>query len=173
MSSANSTHPHIAKGDHRGYMEYAISFAKMSPPSPAKFCVGALVVDADRDTILASGYSLELEGNTHAEQCCFIKIAQQNSVDEGALEQVLPPDAVLYTTMEPCNKRSPGNMTCVDRILRYGNGIKTVYVGIPEPEKFVGENTGKKRLVDAGIEYKLVEGLEDRIREVSTTGHTD
>ena len=173
MSSANTTHPHIAKGDHRGYMEYAISFAELSPPLPAKFCVGALVIDADENIILASGYSLELEGNTHAEQCCFIKIAQQHSVDEGALEQVLPPNAVLYTTMEPCSKRSPGNMTCIDRILRYGNGIKTVYVGIPEPEKFVGENTGKKRLVDAGILYKLVEGLEDRIREVSTAGHTD
>ena len=40
-----------------------------------------------------------------------------------------------------------------------------------EPEKFIGENIGMKRLKEAGVEVVLVEGLHDRILEVSTAGH--
>jgi len=84
---------------------------------------------------------------------------------------VLPKNTVLYTTMEPCNKRLCGNRTCVERIIRLNGAIKVVYVGIKEPEVFVGENTGMKRLEEAGIRVHIVEGLQDRILEVSTAGH--
>ena len=154
-------------------MEYALSWAKLSPPKPTNFCVGALVVDADKNSILATGYTLELEGNTHAEQCCFMKLAKEHGVREEDLGAVLPANTVLYTTMEPCNKRSAGNMTCVERILRYGNGIKIVYAGILEPEKFVGENVGRKRLMEAGVKIEIVEGLEKEILEAATAGHTN
>jgi pyrimidine deaminase RibD-like protein len=73
--------------------------------------------------------------------------------------------------MEPCNKRLSGNRTCVERILRLNGAIKVVYVGIKEPEIFIGENVGRKRLEDAGIVVMLVEGMQDRILEVSTAGH--
>jgi pyrimidine deaminase RibD-like protein len=78
---------------------------------------------------------------------------------------------VLYTTVEPCFKRLSGNIPCVKRILRLGNAIKTVYVGVKEPEKFVGENTGRKQLEEAGIRVFLVEGMEKEILEVATAGH--
>jgi len=163
--------PNIAAGDHKGYMEYALEQARLSPPAPTKFCVGAVLVDADKNEILSTGYSLELPENTHAEQCCFIKVAQKHNLPEERIGEVLPRNTVLYTTMEPCNKRLSGNKTCVERILRLNGAIKVIYVGINEPEKFVGENVGRKRLEDAGVVVTFVEGMQDRILEASTAGH--
>ena len=73
--------------------------------------------------------------------------------------------------MEPCNKRLSGNRTFVERILRLNGAVKVVYVGIKEPEVFVGENVGMKRLKDAGVAVEVVEGMQDRILKVSTAGH--
>lgn len=171
-------HPNIAVGDHKGYMECALEKARLSPPSPTKFCVGAVLVDADRNEILSTGYSMELPGdrprdpgNTHAEQCCFIKVADQHNVPEAELVEVLPRNTVLYTTMEPCSRRLSGNRTCVQRILGLASSLKVVYVGITEPETFIADNTGRKILEDAGVQVICVEGMEDRILEVSTAGH--
>jgi pyrimidine deaminase RibD-like protein len=59
----------------------------------------------------------------------------------------------------------------VDRILGLEGAVKTVYVGIKEPDTFIGENSGIERLERAGVRVALVEGLRDRILEVSTAGH--
>jgi pyrimidine deaminase RibD-like protein len=156
---------------HLEYMQRALELARQSPPKPTNYRVGAMLVDAQTDTVLATGYTLECAGNTHAEQSCFIKLAQQYNIPEGELGRFLPEDTVLYTTVEPCFKRLSGNAPCVQRILRIGNAIKTVYVGVKEPEKFVGENTGRKQLEDAGIKVVLVEGMEEDILDVATAGH--
>lgn len=159
-------------------MEFALEQARLSPPAPTKFCVGAILVDADEGKILSTGYSLELPGDipddpgsTHAEQCCLIKVAKEHDLPEWRIGEVLPTNTVLYTTMEPCNKRLSGNRTCVERILRLNGAIKIVYVGIREPETFIGENDGKKRLEDANVVVEFVEGMSDRILQVSTAGH--
>ncbi|KAI9778641.1 MAG: hypothetical protein M1816_004003 [Peltula sp. TS41687] len=169
--ASEPSYPTIAAGDHKGYMEYALEQARFSPPAPTNFCVGAVLVDANKNEILATGYTLELPGNTHAEQCCFIKVAQKHNLPEEEIGQVLPKNTVLYTTMEPCNKRLSGNRTCVERILMLKGAIKVVYVGIKEPETFVGENAGSNRLEGAGTKVTVVEGMQDRIREVATAGH--
>lgn len=153
------------------YMQQALELARKSPPKPTNYRVGALLVDAKTDTVLATGYTLECEGNTHAEQCCLIKLSEAHKIPEEELGSILPEDTVLYTTVEPCFKRLSGNLPCVQRILRLGNAIKTVYVGVKEPEKFVGENIGRKQLEDAGIQVILVEGMETEILEVATAGH--
>jgi pyrimidine deaminase RibD-like protein len=159
-------------------MEYALEQARLSPPAPTKYCVGAVLVDADQNEILSTGYSMELPGdrpgdpgNTHAEQCCFIKVAEKHNLPEEQLGKVLPKNTVLYTTMEPCSKRLSGNRTCVERILRLADAIRVVYVGIKEPDVFIAQNTGRKALEDAGVQVRFVEGVEDRILEVSTAGH--
>ncbi|KAG9246511.1 cytidine deaminase-like protein [Calycina marina] len=153
------------------YMRYALTLAQKSPPKPTNYRVGAVLVDTNTNTILTTGYTLECEGNTHAEQSCFIKLSQQHNALEEDLAKVLPENTVLYTTVEPCGKRLSGNKTCVERILGYGSAIKRVYVGVKEPEKFVGENLGRKRLEEASIEVVLVEGMEKEILEVATAGH--
>ena len=163
--------PEIEAGDHKSYMQYALSRAEQSPPKSTNFRVGACIVDADKNIVLATGYTLELEGNTHAEQCCLMKLAEKHGVPEDKLGSVLPSNTVLYTTMEPCNKRLSGNAPCTERILKLNSAIKTVYVGVKEPEKFVGENEGRKRLEDANITVVHVGGLESKILEIATAGH--
>ncbi len=59
----------------------------------------------------------------------------------------------------------------MERILRLNGAIKVVYVGIREPEVFVGENVGMQKLKDAGVIVEVVEGIQDRILQVSTAGH--
>ena len=168
--------------DHATYMQLALIEARKSPPNPSNFCVGACLVTTNEEhsesTLLATGYTLECEGNTHAEQCCFLKLAGQYGCNEEDIEQYLPEGTVLYTTMEPCNKRSVGNLPCVDRIsrLKRGDGscaIEKVYVGVKEPESFVGVNEGRKRLEAAGIQVIHVLGLEEEILKVATAGHSE
>lgn len=162
------------------FMRLALEEARRSPPKPTNFCVGACLVTTDSEHfqsgLLATGFTLECEGNTHAEQCCFIKMAERYACDEENIGQHLPERTVLYTTMEPCNKRSVGNLPCIDRILRLKRddgkqAIERIYLGVKEPETFVGVNEGRRRLEDAGIQVVHVPGFEDEILSVATAGH--
>ncbi|KAF5560597.1 hypothetical protein FPHYL_6565 [Fusarium phyllophilum] len=176
---ASETNPTFQVGDHEAFMEYALAQAKKSPPAGNKFCVGAVLVDAAKGRVLSTGYSLEYPrdykgdpGTTHAEQCCFIKIADEHNLPEERIHEVLPPDTVLYTTMEPCNERLSGNVTCATRILRLKGAIKTVYVGIREPGTFIANNDGQERLEANGVKVLYpVEHWRDRITEISMAGH--
>lgn len=158
-------------------MQRALDEARQSPPKPTNFCVGAcLVAPSQPEALLATGYTLECEGNTHAEQCCFLKLARRYGCAEGRLGEHLPEDTVLYTTMEPCNKRSVGNLPCVDRILQLTRAdgrqaIRSIYVGVSEPETFVGVNQGQAKLQNAGIAFAHVPGFEQEILKTATAGH--
>lgn len=151
QQAASASDPHLSK------MKIALAEAGKCTAVSTAFCVGAVLAGPD-GVILSTGYSREHPGNTHAEQVCLDKL--QGSVPEGA---------VLYTTMEPCSERLSGNKPCVERILENGN-IRTVYVGVVEPSTFV-ENTGRKKLEDAGVEYLLVGGLEKECLEAAKRGH--
>lgn len=59
----------------------------------------------------------------------------------------------------------------MERVLRLKGCIQKVYVGVMEPKKFVSDNTGQRRLEDAGIEVIHVQGLEEEILKVATAGH--
>lgn len=176
-----ATHPIIAPGDHNSFMKYAVEQARLSPPSPAKFCVGALLVDADKNEILSTGYSEELPrdrpgdpGSTHAEHCCFIKVAERHGIHDFDIAKVLPANTVLYTTMEPCNERLSGNRTCVERILALRGAIKTVYIGIREPDTFIKLNEGIKCLEGVGIKVVLLDNdpeLRALIMDATFAGH--
>ncbi|KAL2162041.1 hypothetical protein VTH06DRAFT_7826 [Thermothelomyces fergusii] len=161
----------ISPGDHEGYMRLALEQAQKSPPKPTNYRVGAVLVDPAANEVLATGYTLELAGNTHAEQNCLAKLARQHGVPEEGLAQVLPPGLALYTTVEPCSSRLSGNLPCVERVLRLAGSIRTVYVGVAEPDTFVAENTGRRALEAAGIAVVQVKGLEREILEVATAGH--
>ncbi|KAF2203365.1 cytidine deaminase-like protein [Delitschia confertaspora ATCC 74209] len=169
----------ITSNNHLAYMQLALAQAKQSPPKDSNFRVGAVLVDAESNTILTTGYTLELPGNTHAEQVCLIKYAKAHDVPEERVSEVLPTNTVIYTTIEPCAKRLSGKLPCVERILRTRKvdgegGIRKVYVGMKEPEKFIKEGelkSGRMKLEDAGIECVAVPGLESEIMDVATTGH--
>jgi pyrimidine deaminase RibD-like protein len=161
---------------HLKYLRLCLSEALKSPPKPSNFCVGALILhyppDGAEPSILVTGYTLECEGNTHAEQCCLQKLAERAGLAEEEVSKALPQDGelVLYTSMEPCWMRLSGNLPCVQRILR-AKLIKQVVCGVKEPEKFVGENQGRTILADAGVDVTYVTGLEEEILKVATAGH--
>ena len=157
--------------DSAAWMRYALQQARKAPLLPTNFRVGAVLIDGDSNELLSSGYTMEMPGNTHAEQSCFLKVAEKHGVAEESVISFLPSNTVLYSTMEPCNERLSGNLPCVDRILRYQDKIKRVYVGVKEPSTFIRQNLGENRLAAAGIEYVLVDGMQEEIQEVSTAGH--
>ena len=168
---------------HLAYMRQALDLARQSPPKPSNFRVGAVLVDVATDTVLSGGYTLELPGNTHAEQCCFMKLAEQHGVSEEELsnlgEEALPRRLAMYTTMEPCSFRMSGNLPCVQRVLRLATPSSsssaprevTVYSGVTEPNTFVSQNAGRQTLEAAGLRFVHVAGLEDEILAVATAGH--
>jgi len=160
---------------HLSYMRLALDLARKSPPKPTNFCVGTVLLDPTKDEVLSTGYTLELEGNTHAEQCCLTKLATQSELPENRVGEIIPLNTILYTTMEPCSVRLSGNLPCVQRILNIRKDDKLcigkVVCGVKEPEKFVGENLGRALLENAGITVLYVNGLEDEILAVATAGH--
>ncbi|KAK6533211.1 hypothetical protein TWF281_007363 [Arthrobotrys megalospora] len=154
--------------DPRFFMQMALDEAKKCTPSQTAFSVGAVLVDgtARPHKVLATGFSRELEGNTHAEEVCFTKWKKQSQLPE------IGPEYILYTTMEPCSERLSGKKPCVDRIIEFG-GVSTVYVGCKEPSTFVAENTATHKLAGEGIRYLLVDGLSSECKSVATNGHSD
>lgn len=187
ISSQPAVNPAPASSPHLDYLRRCLSLAEKSPPRPTNFRVGAILVQrpanepntTDDDTILSTGYTLELAGNTHAEQCCLSNYAGVHSIPDEQVYKVLPeePDKrlILYVTMEPCGKRLSGNLPCVERIIRTRQGghrgIDKVYFGVKEPGIFVGESEGCKKLTEAGIDWQHIEGLEKEILAVATAGH--
>lgn len=149
----------------------ALELARKSPPKPSNFRVGAILLRLDDGHVVAEGYTLECDGNTHAEECCLIKLAERLSTTEEGLADVIRAPHALVTTMEPCSKRLSGKLPCVDRVLRQKSWIRRVYVGVEEPAKFVGRNPGRGMLQSAGIEVVHVPGLEKEILDVATAGH--
>ncbi|KEF54171.1 uncharacterized protein A1O9_09966 [Exophiala aquamarina CBS 119918] len=173
-----------AQETHLKYLRQALSLAQLSEPKPTNFRVGCVIVsyalgtDDTAGTPLSTGYTLELAGNTHAEQCALAKLAQQHNIPEEQLNEVLTPEvnAVLYTTLEPCGKRLSGNLPCVERIIgtRQGNssgGVRKVIFGAKEPGTFVQESQSLQRLDQAGVEWEFVQGLDDEILKVAMEGH--
>jgi|BarGraNGADG00212_1021973.scaffolds.fasta_scaffold14912_2 ATP-dependent DNA helicase RecG len=72
------------------------------------------------------------------------------------LERKLPSrslrGAVLYTTLEPCLKRSPERTACAKRILT--SRVEKVWIGIEDPDPTV-EGRGRELLLAAGIDVEM------------------
>ncbi|KAF5110967.1 hypothetical protein DV454_004762 [Geotrichum candidum] len=150
--------PEWALEPNRRYMELALEEAKKCEGTETAFSVGALLVKDGE--ILSTGYSRELPGNTHAEQCALEKYYEKTGTRE------VPEGTVIYTTMEPCSERLSGNLPCTDRIL--DTNIQTVFVGVLEPDTFVANNVGKKKLTDAGVHYIHIPGYEEACLAAAT-----
>ncbi|KAJ1961101.1 hypothetical protein IWQ62_003987 [Dispira parvispora] len=134
------------------FLRQAIVQAHRSTPVPSAYCVGAVLVSGDDEPrVLATGYSRELPGNTHAEECALLKYAQANPKDNALT------NATMYTTMEPCSTRLSGNTPCTERIIRAG--LARVVLGVKEPDNFV-QCEGVRLLQAAGIRVDYLAGFE-------------
>ncbi|KAF0732318.1 hypothetical protein LEN26_000024 [Aphanomyces euteiches] len=135
-----------AQDEH--FMRLAIAQAHLSPPVESAFCVGCVIVKDGQ--VISTGFSRELPGNTHAEQCALMKL---DMVADGA---------DLYTTMEPCSVRLSGNTPCVENCIRAK--VSRVIVGVMEPSTFV-TCEGVRLLREQGIQVDLLQGLENECLE--------
>ncbi|KAI0683702.1 cytidine deaminase-like protein [Cytidiella melzeri] len=175
MSSVQSSDLHIEM------LQLALEEAQKCTPSPTAFCVGAVItVNAHtllKPLVLATGYSRELEGNTHAEANALAKV---RAYSEEELRQLIPnlpenttvdsilSQADIYTTMEPCSIRTSGLSPCANAII--AARLRRCYIGVGEPDDFV-TCEGAQRLKNAGIEVIWIKGLEDKCLEVARAGH--
>ena len=121
---------------HEKYISRCIELGKLgignTYPNPSVGC--CLVVN---DKIIGEGYT-SIAGGNHAE------VNAINSVENKSLIK----DSTIYVTLEPCchyGKTPP----CVDKII--ANGIKTVVIGIKDPNPLVC-GKGIKKLKENGVE---------------------
>ncbi|KAN0061880.1 hypothetical protein ACQY0O_005874 [Thecaphora frezii] len=198
---------------HYAMMLTALKEADRSAPLTTAFCVGCVIAlrptryngakgeDEVIGDVLSTGYSRELPGNTHAEQCALDKLEQQfgRRVPASALTKTRPTLSLdLYTTMEPCSERLSGNAPCVQRILAFNDAaqagelvftlpfhgevhltIQRVFQGVAEPEDFV-KCKGTTMLRERGVQVVQVvprsgpEGwLEKECLRIAKKGHED
>ncbi|KAG5460630.1 MAG: cytidine deaminase-like protein [Olpidium bornovanus] len=132
----------------RRFMRQAAALARLSRPVDTAYCVGAVLVSA-QGAVLSTGYSRELPGNTHAEECCLLKLASAAAAR----------GAAMYTTMEPCGERLSGKPPCAD--LLAAAGVARCAFGAREPDAFVENCAGADRLRAAGVHVAHLPGFED------------
>ena len=152
------------------FMELALIEASKCVPTPSAFCVGAIITRPSTSgtrEVLSTGYSRELEGNTHAEACAIDKLISLLG-EEAANAALRGPGVDMYTTMEPCSVRLSGNVPCTTRLLQVG--IKRVFLGTMEPDEFV-KCEGVQILKDAGVQVLQVPGFKEKCLEAARRGH--
>ncbi|KAI8336315.1 cytidine deaminase-like protein [Chlamydoabsidia padenii] len=139
--------PYTTDAEDLKFMRLAINEANKSPPAEKAYCVGACLVDA-HGRLVTTGYSRELPGNTHAEQCALMKLDDPDLAHGGT----------MYTTMEPCSIRLSGNRPCVQSIV--AAKISKVVMGVREPPHLVNCQ-GVQLLGQHGIQVFIVPGVQE------------
>lgn len=153
---------------HYRHILRTLALADKCVPNQTAFCVGCVVslsAAGKESAALATGYSRELPGNTHAEESALAKLASDASLPTGA-------ELDLYTSMEPCSVRSSGNVPCVQRILAFNAAqqdkatrIVRVFMGVREPPDFVA-CAGVEELRKEGVEvHTVVAPQQDGLRD--------
>jgi pyrimidine deaminase RibD-like protein len=153
--------------DDQQFLRLALDEAKKCVPTPTAYCVGCIIVDRTTKSIVATGYSRELPGNTHAEENALTKLFNSR-LSEGPKLSGLD----MYVTMEPCSERLSGNKPCTDRILEAGGLIQRVILGVREPDTFV-QCVGVEKLQENGVIVMRNDDkeLERECLEVAKRGH--
>lgn len=147
--------------DHRiSWLSEALGLAKKCEPTSTAYNVGCVITtDGSDPRRVADGYSRELPGNTHAEECAINKLTMFSE------------PLVLYSTMEPCSTRLSGKESCTKRILACPM-IRTVVIGVREPDKFVKcEGVDELREHGVVVLFGDDEQLAEEALKLATIGH--
>jgi pyrimidine deaminase RibD-like protein len=164
------------------FLRQAISEAEKCEPTPTAFCVGCVLTvrwppDAEKRVVLSTGFSRELDGNTHAEANALFKARTLSATELATiLPTAVPSDLEeiltytdIFTTMEPCSVRTSGLSPCADALI--AARIKRCFIGVGEPDDFVACE-GARKLDDGGIEVIWMKGLEVECLQVARRGHS-
>ncbi|GLB34895.1 putative cytidine and deoxycytidylate deaminase zinc-binding region [Lyophyllum shimeji] len=171
----------LAEEEHLQFIQLALAEAEKCIPTPTAFCVGCLLVarwpaETDQPVILATGYSRELPGNTHAEANALSKAMTLSQAELAAMFpsaadidlQSIMAHVDVYTTLEPCSVRTSGLAPCADALIKAN--VKRCFIGVGEPDDFV-KCEGAQKLKDAGIEIVWMAGLEEECLRAARRGH--
>ncbi|MBS7565305.1 hypothetical protein KHS38_12905 [Mucilaginibacter sp. Bleaf8] len=148
----------LAEFNPRPYMELAIEEMRKSQNEPRDDGkvppqVGAILVMPNGDVHRA--YRGELRDGDHAEYTLLERKLAHMKLDEG----------ILFTTLEPCVKRSNPKVACCKRTSKAR--IKTVYVGIEDPDPTV-DGKGIEHLIESGATVVMFDSdLQKQIREAN------
>ncbi|KAI0044383.1 cytidine deaminase-like protein [Auriscalpium vulgare] len=173
----------VGEEEHIHYLRVALDEAAKCVPTPTAFCVGCVLVvrypsPSATPVVLATGYSRELPGNTHAEANALAKARDLNEPQIAELFPTLSlslltadellPHTDVYTTLEPCSVRTSGLAPCADALI--DARVRRCFIGVGEPDDFV-KCEGARKLKDAGIEVIWVKGVEGECLEAARRGH--
>jgi pyrimidine deaminase RibD-like protein len=122
------------------FMQLAIAEAHKSRSGDFEPKVGAVIARGGH--LLATGFRGEIgEGKgMHAEASALSKIRHDVAAE-----------ATIFTTLEPCTKRTRERMPCTDLLINLR--IKCVYLGILDPNQDIC-GRGESRLEEANIEVR-------------------
>lgn len=152
-------------------MKVALREADKSIGLKTAFCVGCVITISSTSKIISTGFSRELEGNTHAEQVAISKILELiTDVGGKAVKQIgkdrtleIEIEIDLYTTMEPCSERLSGQSPCSYRILEFNKMIFKVERNRAE-ELFGSQNgigSGEKPVFLRFKVSKVLQGVKE------------
>ncbi|KAL1747534.1 cytidine deaminase-like protein [Schizophyllum fasciatum] len=165
-------------------LRLALAEAGRCEPTPTAFCVGCVLAYRDETTneptVLTTGYSRELPGNTHAEANALTKLRGLSSMELASRLPSLDPskasvDDILhrvdvYTTLEPCSVRTSGLAPCADALI--AARVRRCFIGVGEPDDFV-QCEGARKLKAAGVEVVWLKGMEDECLAAARRGHDE
>ncbi|KIJ69296.1 hypothetical protein HYDPIDRAFT_105894 [Hydnomerulius pinastri MD-312] len=171
-----------AEVEHGAFMQQALdqALSENCVPVQTAFCVGCVLVvrlPGEQPVTLATGYSRELPGNTHAEANALTKAQNLSASQLAALfPSILPIPSVesllahthVYTTLEPCSIRTSGLPACADALIKAK--VKQCIIGVGEPDDFV-KCEGAQKLKNAGVDVVWLKGMEKQCLDAARKGH--
>ncbi len=135
------------------YMSEAIRQSLACVKDLTHYCVGAVIVTASGEVF--TGYTGETGEHDHAEEAAILKADRAGAELKGA---------TIYSSMEPCSKRSSKAKSCSELIL--DRGFARVVFALAEPPRFV-QCVGECMLRKGGVEVVRIPELADRVEEIN------
>lgn len=136
------------------HLREAVEQSRRCPICDTCYRVGAVITT--RDGGHYTGYTHETSSTHHAEQEAIIKALKAGAELRGA---------TIYSSMEPCSKRSSEPASCTELILRYG--FQKVVFAAYEPSLFVcceGACTLRRR----GVVVRVYPELADEVLRINS-----
>ncbi|MET7920916.1 dihydrofolate reductase family protein [Streptomyces avermitilis] len=141
----------LATAADRHWLALACELAERCPPSRTAFSVGAVIVAAD-GAELARGHSREGgDPVVHAEEAALAKLDAEDPRLAGA---------TVYSSLEPCARRTSRPRPCARLIL--DAGVHRVVTAWREPDTFVTAADGSGVLVAEGADVVVLPEYEAR-----------